>query len=109
MGSGTLLEKQIEAGERFVREFHMYAPVRAAFWVKDDEASEPWLYVASDQIMDDNFDVGYEEVGRISDELQDPWFDLNRVKLISATGPECGAVTGARVDLVKVRPTLPHG
>ncbi len=87
MGQVTLVEPQIDAGARFLREFNKYAPVQVAFWLKDEEASQPWLYVASDQITDDNFDVGYEEVGRIADELRDPWFDLMRVKLIGADDP----------------------
>src|SRR4051794_12138606 len=84
MGPSTLVDQQIEAGARFLQEFHKYAPIQAAFWLQDDDSSEPWLYVVSDQITDDNFDVGYEEVGNIADRLQDPWFDLMRVKLIGA-------------------------
>ena len=30
-------EQQIDAGMNFLREFHNYAPVQAAFWLKDSE------------------------------------------------------------------------
>jgi hypothetical protein len=83
MDHGTLLGHQpSEAGARFLSEFHKYAPLQTAFWLKDSEESEPWLYVVSHQITDDNFDVAYGEVGRIALAIQDPWFDSFRVKLI---------------------------
>ena len=83
MDQGTLVnQQQIEAGGRFLHEFDKHVPLRTAFWLKDSEESSPWLYVASDQVTDDNIDVVYGEVGRVALPMKDPWFDSFRVKLI---------------------------
>jgi len=95
MDQGPLVTEQIEAGARFLREFHKSYPVKAAFWLKDSEEGVWWLYVASDQITDDNFDVAYGEVGRVSDVLRDPWFDLMQVKVIGEDHPLAKAAAEA--------------
>lgn len=77
-----MVSEHIEAGARFLAEFQKYVPIQSAFWFKDDEESTWWLYVASDQITDENFDLAYKEVVRIAGVLQDPWFDLFLVKVI---------------------------
>ena len=82
MDPGPLVSHQIEAGARFLVEFERYVPIQAAFWFKDNEESTWWLYVASDQITDENFDLAYGEVVRIAGVLQDPWFDMFLVKVI---------------------------
>jgi len=79
--------EEIEAGKKFIDEFDKYAPVQAAFWLKASEDSGWYLYVASDQITDENFDVAYGEVGRLSKTILDPNFDLFRVKLIGVDDP----------------------
>jgi len=77
-----LVTERIEAGARFLREFDKYAPVSAAFWLKESERRFWHLYIASDEITDENFDLAYGEVVRIARELRDPWFDSLRVKVI---------------------------
>ncbi len=97
MDSGPLVNEQLEAGGRFLDEFRKYAPVQAAFWLKDGDEGLWFLYVASDQINDDNFDLAYREVGRIDRELLDPWFDVFRVKVIGTDDPLGKAV----LDLIR--------
>jgi hypothetical protein len=87
MDQGPLVIDQIDAGARFLGEFQKYTPVRVAFWLKESDEGEWSLYVASDQITDDNFDVAYGEVLRIAGELHDPFFDPFQVKLIGAGDP----------------------
>lgn len=87
MDQGPLVSESINAGARFLGEFQKYAPVQAAFWLKESEEGAWYLYVASDQITDDNFDVAYGEVGRIAGQLRDPWFDLFQVKVIGIDDP----------------------
>jgi hypothetical protein len=87
MDQGPLVTEQIEAGARFLAEFQNQYPVQAAFWLKDSEHGNWSLYVASEQITDDNFDLAYGEVVRIAGELKDPWFDLFQVRVIGAEGP----------------------
>lgn len=82
-----LVTEQIEAAVPFLREFDKYAPVRVAFWVKRSERRYWYLYVASDEITDENFDRAYGEVFRIAGEMRDPWFDPLRVKVIGSDNP----------------------
>jgi hypothetical protein len=82
--SGPLVNEQIEAGARFLGEFQRYAPIRAAFWLKDSDEGNWNLYVASDRITDKNFDRAYGEVGRITEQLQDPWLNPFQVKVLGA-------------------------
>jgi len=87
MDQGSLVIDQFEAGAKFLGEFQKYYPVTVAFWLKDGDDGEWYLYVASDQITDDNFDVAYGEVGQIAAQLRDPLFDPFRVKLVGADEP----------------------
>jgi hypothetical protein len=82
MDQGPLVMEQIDAGAAFLREFQKYVPVQVAFWLKDSDSGEWYLYATSDQITDDNFDVAYGEVARIAREIQEPWFDPFQVKVI---------------------------
>ncbi|OWK36493.1 hypothetical protein [Fimbriiglobus ruber] len=87
MDQGPLVIDQLDAGARFLDEFQKYVPVQAAFWLKESDEGEGSLYVASDKITDDNFDVAYGEVLRIAGVLHDPHFDPFQVKLIGADDP----------------------
>ncbi|MFL5243849.1 MAG: hypothetical protein ACJ8FY_17240 [Gemmataceae bacterium] len=87
MDQGALVTEQIDAGARFLSEFQKHFPVQSAFWLKESDEGERNLYVASDQINDDNFDVAYGEVMRIAGQLQDPWFDPFQVKVIGQDDP----------------------
>jgi hypothetical protein len=75
---------QIEAGARLVNEFDSYAPVRAAFWLKDADQGRWYLYLASEKIDDSNFDLAYGEVIRLTSKSPTPWLDPMQVKVISA-------------------------
>ncbi len=87
MDQSPLVTEQIDAGARFIAGFQKYRPVRAAFWLRDADDGEWSLYVISDQIRDDNFDVAYGEVLRVAGNLRDPWFDPFQVKLIGLESP----------------------
>jgi hypothetical protein len=87
MDQNPLVIDQFDVGGKFLGEFQKYVPVNAAFWLKESAEGEWILYVASDQITDDNFDVAYGEVLRIAGQLRDPLFDPFQVKLIGADDP----------------------
>ncbi len=87
MDQVPLVIDQIDVGTKFLGEFQKYLPIQAAFWLKETEEGDWSLYVVSDQITDDNFDVAYGEVLRIAGQLRDPWFDPFQVKLIGANDP----------------------
>ena len=46
-----------------------------------------YLYVAAEQITDENFDVVYSEVGQIIVDLHDPALDMLGVKVIGMDDP----------------------
>jgi len=87
MDQEPLVIEQIDAGRKFIDEFEKYRPVRAAFWLKASEDSGWYLYVASDQITDENVRVAYGDARRASRNIQDPNFDLFRVNVIGIDDP----------------------
>lgn len=92
MDQTPLVIEQKDAGRRFLTEFDKVYPLKAAFWLQESD-SESWdLYVVSDHITDDNFDLGYGEVVRITDDRPDPWLDPFHVKLVGANDPTALAV-----------------
>src|SRR5688500_16634978 len=94
MDQGALVKEQIDAGARFLAECHKHYPVQLAFWLKDEEGHW-YLYVASDQITDANFDVAYGVVGEVADLIRDPWFDIFQVKVIGSDHKLAKAVAEA--------------
>src|SRR5438552_651894 len=96
MDQNSLVIDEINAGAKFLGEFQKYRPVKVAFWLKDSEERTWWLYVASDQITDDNFDVAYGEVVEITSQRRDPSFDPMCVKLIGADDPLAKAALDAQ-------------
>ena len=91
MDHEPLVTERIEAGAWFLGEFEKYAPVSTAFWLIQSERRFWHLYVASDEITDDNFDRAYGEVVRITREFRDPWLDSSRVKVIGTDDPRAQA------------------
>ena len=59
MDQGQLVSEEIDAGAELVRRLDQYVPVKAAFWVKDSEEGQWYLYIASDQITDTNLGAAY--------------------------------------------------
>jgi hypothetical protein len=84
MDQGPLVAEQIDAGAKLASEFDKYAPLRAAFWLKESEDGQWFLYLVSDQINDSNFDVAYGEVLRLVSPGSNIWLDPFQVKV---TGP----------------------
>ena len=82
MDTSPLVKDRVDAAVRFLHEFQKYMPIQFAAWVKEADASDWYLYVASDQITDENFDVAYGEVVPFGVALRDPCFDMFQVKLI---------------------------
>lgn len=84
MGQTTLLAEEREAGAELVKEFDKLKPVKAAFWLEPSDHEKWYLYIASEEITDANIDEGYREVLRLVREMQTPYLDAFRVKLIGA-------------------------
>jgi hypothetical protein len=87
MDQEPLVREEIDAGRKFLDEFDKRIPVRAAFWLKASEDSGWYLHVASDQVSDRNIRAAYGEVGKVAEMIDDPNFNLFRVKLIGVNHP----------------------
>jgi hypothetical protein len=92
MDQGPLVDLQIDAGERLIGGFAHYTPVQAAFWVKEAESNQWFLYIAGDQIDDSNFDLAYSEVLRLLLGAPERWLDPFQVKVIGVNHPVAQAV-----------------
>jgi hypothetical protein len=84
MDQNSLVSEQIEAGAEFLGELCKSLPVQAAFWLKESDEAGWYLYVASEQITDENSDVVYGEVGPIVRRMQHPWLGVFQVKVLGA-------------------------
>lgn len=109
MDQGPLVMPQIEAGARLVKEFDAYKPVSAAFWLKEGESRNWYLYLASDQIDDSNFDLAYGEVLRITGNTPDPWLDPFQVKVVGSDAPVAKDVIAVRQKYPGKMATRFHG
>jgi hypothetical protein len=93
MDQGPLVSEQIEAGARLAKEFaDTYKPLQAVFWLKESEDGQWYLYLASDQINDSNFDLAYGEVLRLVGPGSNPWLDPFQVKVTGVDDPVARAV-----------------
>lgn len=99
-----LVEPQIDAAQAFLDRFQNRYPVEAAFWLKESDVEQWYLFVVSSQITDDKIEAAYRDVLSDADELHNPWFDPFQVKLISPGDPRAKAAlrllrNGARAPL----------
>lgn len=81
------MTEEIDAGAELTREFDKYRSVKAAFWLKTSDEEQRYLYIASDQINDTNLGVAYGEMLRVANQMQSPYLDPFRVKLICGDDP----------------------
>jgi len=87
MGEELLVNEQIDAGAEFIRDFNDYVPVSVAFWIVLPESESVFLYIASDDIDDRNFDVAYGEVLRKLSGKRSQWLDPFQIKLVNSSDP----------------------
>lgn len=87
MGKELLVNETIDAGAAFLRDFNEFVPVSVAFWVMPAESDNLFLYVASDDIGDHNFDAAYGEVLRKLNDNRSPWLDPFQIKLVPSSDP----------------------
>jgi len=87
MDQGPLVIQQIDAGARLAGDFSRQTPLQAAFWLKESEDGQWYLYLISDRINDTNFDVAYGEVHRLLRQGPHPWLDPLQVKVAGVDDP----------------------
>ena len=100
MDQGSLVMEEIDAGAELAREFNHYNVVKVAFWLKASDDDHRYLYLASDQIDDSNFDLAYGEVLRLTSQMPSLYLNPFRVKVIGADDP----LAKAAVDIQKRYP-----
>ena len=81
MDQEPLVREQIDAARKFLDELEKHLSFQAAFWLKADEDSHWDLYIATDQVRNGSTAAAYEGVVKASDAVDDPNFDLSRVKV----------------------------
>jgi len=94
MDQGPLVNEQIDAGAKLINAFDKYKPVQAAFWVKESDDGQWYLYLASDQIDDSNFDLAYGEILRVLGAGPHLWLDPFQVKVTGVEDPMTKVVLG---------------
>jgi hypothetical protein len=92
MDQGPLVSEMIEAGARFLPEYDKYAPLVAAFWLKDSDSGNWNLWLASKKVTDRNFDVAYGEVIRLARGMGYPAVDAMQVRVARMYEKEVKAV-----------------
>lgn len=86
MDQEPLVREEIDAARKFLDELGKRLPFAAAFWLKPEEG--PWsLYVAADRVSREGMGPVYDVAGEAAAAIDDPNFDLFRVKLIGARHP----------------------
>ena len=108
MAQAILVDENILPGGEFVREFDRVIPVKVAFWAKEQERDEPYLFVASDQITDANLRDAIGEQLRIAGRVGGFGLDADRVTLLKGDDRRIADVLALRVDDPKRR-TRPWG
>lgn len=105
MDQGPLVIEQIDAGARLATRFGDYATLCAAFWLKESEDGQWYLYLASDQINDGNFDLAYGEVLRLLGRGPHLWLDPFQIKVAGADDPIVKEVVGIQQRYPRNLPT----
>ena len=85
MDQWPLVIDEVEVGARLIREFHRYAAVELAFWLKANDDDYRYLYLTSDQINPTNRGQAYAELLRLMEGLPTSFQNPFRVALIWPT------------------------
>lgn len=109
MGQELLVIEQIDAGADFVRDFNDYCCVAVACWINPAESDNLFLYIASDEIDDSNFDVAYGEVLRRLSGKRSQWLDPFQIKLVNSSDPIARDAIEIRDRYPAKLPTRYHG
>ncbi len=97
MDQSILVGDTIATGEKLVREFDKFTPVKAAFWLKESDDPYRYLYIAYDKTDGPTTLQAYGEVVRIAPQFNSMYFNHSRIKVIDANHPAALAA----IDLVE--------
>jgi len=87
MDQKPLVIEEIDAGAELAARFEKFMAVQTAFWLRPWDDSDWTLHIASDEIDEKTYDLGYGEILRLAQEMKDPNLDRFRVRLIPTSSP----------------------
>ena len=88
MDQGPLVKEQIDAGAALINDFQShYKPLSAAFWLKEGDEGQWYLYLVSDQIDHSNFPDAYGAVIRLLGRGPHLWLGPFQVKVTGIDHP----------------------
>lgn len=87
MDKGPLVIEETDAGAALIQAFDKIYAVKAAFWLRASDDDYRYLYIASDAIDESNLGPAYRDVLRLVAQMQTPYLDPFRVKLIGGNDP----------------------
>ncbi len=105
MDQSPLVTEQIDAGQELIRKFNDYKPVNSAFWLREGDAGEWYLYIISSEIDDSNFHLAYGELTKLTRRPPDPWLDPFQVKVAGIDNKFAVAVNEIQSKYVTLLPT----
>ena len=109
MDYGPLVKEEIDAGAKLAREFDKFAPIKTAFWLKASDEDQRYLYLASDGIVETNRRAAILEMLRIASNIESPYFDPFRVKIINGDNPLALAAADINTRFPGTKPTFLGG
>lgn len=102
MDYGPLVSEEIAAGEDLIREVDKILPIATAFWLRASDEGQRFLYLASDELTDENAREMAAKKFRLVNGLRSPDLDPFRVRLIRSNDPRARAA----LELVERFPSL---
>jgi hypothetical protein len=87
MDQDSLVTEQIDVAAEFLAEFEKTYSVASAFWLRKSGESSWYLYVSSPDYTSEDLDTAYGQVLRLAQQINNPYFDPFKVKLILVSNP----------------------
>lgn len=87
MDQRILVTEETSAGSELIQRLNSTLPIQAAFWLKDADEGQWYLYLASDQLADGGVREGYGRVIEAHNAKPNIYLNPMRVKLISLNDP----------------------
>jgi len=93
MAQGTVVRDQFSDGKRLVLQLIADGfPVESAAWLKEPDADQWYLYIATPRMTDMSPTAAYRSMHATFHRLAPLWFDVFQVKLVSLDDPVANAV-----------------
>ncbi len=103
----SLTKRQIDAGNRFLREFDKFAPVVVAFWARESDSGSWAFYIVCERDEGlESYVEAFRKIAQIAAGIRDPDFNPLQVRLPPKSDP---LVQAALVACRNRPPKIPFG